>query len=73
MFINYGVDYPHLKRKKLIEFSHLKSVNEFTEFAEFLFDTDGVIATCGQGFIAICGNLLFLVPHCSHLWLEPHM
>ena len=37
-----------------IEFSHLKLVNEFSEFiefSEFLLDTHGVIATCGQDFI----------------------
>ena len=36
---------------KPIEFSHIKPVNEFTEFDEFLLDTDGAIATCGQGFV----------------------
>ena len=34
-----------------IEFSHHKPVNEFTEFGEFLLDTIGAIATCGQGFM----------------------
>ena len=33
------------------EFSHLKPVNEFTEFGEFLLDTDGAIATCGHSFM----------------------
>ena len=33
----------------LFEFSHLKYASEFTEFDEFLLDTDGAIVTCGQG------------------------
>ena len=30
------------------EFSHHKPVNEFTEFGEFLLNTDGEITTCSQ-------------------------
>ena len=38
-------------RDELFEFSHLKPVNEFTGFGEFLLDTDRAIASCGQGFM----------------------
>ena len=51
----------------LIEFSHLKPVNDFAEFDEFLLDTDGAIAICGQGFMyhpwkrTISGTSLFTI------------
>ena len=49
------------------EFSHHTPVNEFTEFGEFLLDTDGEITTCGQCFIhylwkfTISGTSLFIL------------
>ena len=38
-------------QKVIIEVSHLKPGNEFTEFGEFLLDTDRPIASCGQDFM----------------------
>ena len=41
----------YLSTYSLIEFSHHKPVNKFTEFGEFLLDTDGEIATCSWGIM----------------------
>ena len=50
----------------------LNLVNEFTEISELLLNTYRAIAAGGQGFMYYHGNLLFLVHHFSHLWLESH-
>ena len=62
-----------VEARGIFEFSHHKPVNEFTEFGEFLLDTDGATATCVKILCTIEENLLFLVHHLSHVQLESHM